>query len=404
MTERVLVVEDSKTYQRYLADQLSRLNIEMVLAQTLEQAHQVLAEDNDFLCALLDYCLPDGPNGEVIDLALSYHLRVIVITASFDEQRRQTVLDKGVLDYILKENMASVSYLLPFLNRLQRNKHHKALVVDDSAVVRSHLTALLEQQFIHTIEAEDGVQAIEILHAQPDITLVITDHHMPNKDGITMTVELRRQFDRTQLVILGLSSTDSGSITARFLKAGANDYLHKPFNQEEFYCRVNNLLDMKDSNDEMYRLANQDALTGLWNRRYLFQHADSSREQCNVAMLDVDYFKQVNDTYGHEGGDQALMMISSILRIYFPDHLVARVGGEEFCVIDYGDYNGFIQRLEHMRARVEKTPVPYDGKEIYLTISIGVTKTRRNIDTMISRADERLYQAKNAGRNRVIWQ
>lgn len=404
MAERVLVVEDSRAYQHYLADQLGRIDIEMILAKTLAEARQILSEDTNFLCAVLDYCLPDGMNGEVIDLVLSHQLRVIVITATFDEQRRQAVLDKGVLDYILKENMASVSYLLPLLNRLKGNKQHKALVVDDSLSVRSHLVQLLEHQFIETISAQDGEEAITLFEQNPDISLIIADHHMPNKDGITMTAELRRHYDRSQLVILGLSSTDSDSITARFLKAGANDYLKKPFNHEEFYCRINNLLDMKDSSDELFRLANQDALTGLWNRRYLFENADSDHEQCNVAMMDVDFFKKVNDHYGHDGGDQALIMISKILSIYFPDELVARVGGEEFCVVHYGDYDEFVQRLEHMRARVEKTPVPYCGDEISLTISIGATKARRNIDTMISRADERLYQAKNQGRNQVVYQ
>ncbi|MGR5542072.1 diguanylate cyclase, partial [Vibrio campbellii] len=108
----------------------------------------------------------------------------------------------------------------------------------------------------------------------------------------------------SQLAILGLSGSDDRTMTAQFLKAGANDFLYKPFNQEELFCRIHHLLEMKEAHLEMYRLANQDALTGLWNRRYLFnQSCPSSCSARSVAMLDIDFFKKVNDNYGHDAGD-----------------------------------------------------------------------------------------------------
>ncbi|MDF5058909.1 diguanylate cyclase, partial [Vibrio parahaemolyticus] len=172
----------------------------------------------------------------------------------------------------------------------------------------------------------------------PDITLVLTDHDMPVKDGITMVRELRRKWDKNQLAILGLSGSNSKTMTARFLKAGANDFLYKPFNQEEFFCRIHQLLDIKDATSELFKMANQDALTGLWNRRFLFEQPHVENAQRNIAMLDIDFFKQVNDTYGHEGGDAVLVMIANILKIYFPNDIVARLGGEEFCIQASGDY------------------------------------------------------------------
>jgi diguanylate cyclase (GGDEF)-like protein len=119
-------------------------------------------------------------------------------------------------------------------------------------------------------------------------------------------------------------------------------------------------------------------------------------------MLDIDFFKRVNDNYGHEGGDQALITISHIIAIYFKEDLAARFGGEEFCIVSYGDYDAFVQRLDSMRQRIEKTAIPYNGEEIRLTMSIGVTRAKRDIDTMIRIADERLYTAKETGRNQVI--
>lgn len=402
MNNRILVVEDSKSFRNHLNKQISQNNFQVTLAESVEGARKILEKDSNFLCAVLDFCLPDGQDGEVIDLALSYEMKVIVVTARFDDSIREAMLAKGVIDYILKDSYASVSYLLPLLTRLNRNKLHKALVVDDSATVRNYLTQLLEHQYIRTVQAENGVEALEILECDTDISLIITDNTMPKKDGITLTREIRLNYDRSQLVILGISTAKSKTVTAQFIKAGANDYLKKPFNQEEFYCRVQNLLTMKDINDDMFKLANQDYLTGLWNRRYLFDNADSHREQCNVSMLDIDFFKRINDEFGHEAGDQALITIGHIISIYFKDDLTARVGGEEFCIVNYGDYNEFIQRLDNMRHRIEKTAITYDGKEFNLTISIGATRALRDIDTMIRIADDRLYTAKVNGRNRIV--
>jgi PleD family two-component response regulator len=151
----------------------------------------------------LDYCLPDGPDGEVIDPVLSHKVRAIVLTAQFNENIRESVIAKGVLDYITKDSSASVSYLIPLLTRLMANHTHKALMVDDSVTVRNHVVYLLEHQYINTLQAKDGEQAIEILAQNPDITMIITDHDMPNKDSITMTREIRNQYDRNHLAIFG---------------------------------------------------------------------------------------------------------------------------------------------------------------------------------------------------------
>lgn len=402
LNNRILVVEDSRSFRKYLDDQISQNGMEVIQAETVAETEKILQEDTDFLCAVLDYCLPDGEDGEVIDMVLSYGLKVIVVTAHFEDSNRDIMLGKGVIDYILKDSHASVSYLLPLLNRLNRNKSHKALIVDDSSTIRRYIAQLLGHHYIRSIQAENAFEGMKLLNSNPDVTLLIVDNIMPEKDGISLVREVRQTYDRGQLAILGLSTTKSKTVTARFLKAGANDYLKKPFNQEEFYCRIESMLNMKDLTDDMFYMANQDALTGLWNRRYLFDHADTSHEQCNVAMMDIDFFKKINDQYGHEGGDQTLVMVSHIISIYFKNDLTARLGGEEFCIVNYGDYNAFVQRLDNLRQRIEKTPVPYHGEEIKLTISIGSTRARRDFDTMIRLADERLYQAKINGRNQVV--
>jgi diguanylate cyclase (GGDEF)-like protein len=399
-----LVVEDSRAYRNYLQQILTKAGYEVLAAESYDEAKSTLASQPELLCAVLDYCLPDAQDGEIIDLLLSHNQKVIVLTAMFQEDIREQMLAKGVLDYILKDSMASVSYLLPLIKRLTNNQQHKCLVVDDSMTVRHHVVQLLEHQYIQTLQAENGQQAIELIEQNPDITFILTDHDMPIKDGITMIRELRQNLDKNQLAILGISGSDDHTMTARFLKAGANDFLYKPFNQEEFFCRVHQILDMKEATTELFRMANQDALTGLWNRRFLFGQACDGCEKRNIAMLDIDFFKKVNDNYGHDGGDAALVMVANILKIYFPDDVIARFGGEEFCIQACGSYEDFVTRLEQMRQRVEKTPIPYQDKNIQVTISVGVASVEGDLDQQIKVADDRLYQAKGNGRNQTIYQ
>ncbi|HDM8067911.1 diguanylate cyclase [Vibrio harveyi] len=404
MSNKILVVEDSRAFNNYLQQILNQAGYEVLAAESYAEAQSILTSQPELLCAVLDYCLPDAQDGEIIDLVLSHQQKVIVLTAMLQDDAREKMLAKGVLDYILKDSMASVSYLLPLIKRLTNNQQHKCLVVDDSMTVRRHVVQLLEHQYIQTLQAENGQQAIEVIEKNPDITLVLTDHDMPIKDGITMIRELRQKLDKNQLAILGISGSDDHSMTARFLKAGANDFLYKPFNQEEFFCRVHQILDMKEATTDLFRMANQDSLTGLWNRRFLFGQTCDNDEQRNIAMLDIDFFKKVNDNYGHDGGDAALVMVANILKIYFPDDVIARFGGEEFCIQAYGSYDDFVTRLEQMRQRVEKTPIPYQDDQIQVTISVGVSNIKGNLDQQIKVADDRLYQAKGNGRNQTVSQ
>lgn len=403
---KILVVEDSRAFRKYLNIQLSQAGFQAVFAESRAQAHEILAREDDFLCSVLDYCLPDGPDGEIIDDVLNYGLQAIILTANFSEHIREKVLSKGVIDYLLKDSASSVSYLIPLLRRLQENSRHKALVVEDSKTVRTHLINLLERQNLQVIAAENGEQAIELLQQYTDISLIITDHDMPKKDGITMTREIRRNFDRNQLAILGLSGSSDRSMTARFLKAGANDFLYKPFNQEEFYCRIHHILNMKDTADKLYKMANQDALTGLWNRRYFFnQHGHATTaEHKNIAMLDIDFFKKVNDNYGHDGGDAVLVVIAKQLQHHFSDATVARFGGEEFCIQSNIDPTLFVSQLELVRLKIEQLTMAYNDTEINITMSIGVSFGNKSIDEMLSESDARLYSAKKNGRNQVVWQ
>jgi len=401
-SNNILIVEDSLTFRNYLHQQISNLGYEVISAESLAEARQILEKKTDFLCAVLDYCLPDGQDGEVIDLALDKQQRVIVLTAIFQDDLRERVLSKGVIDYILKESLVSISYLLPLIQRLTKNHQHKVLIVDDSSVVRKHIDQLLKQYYIQTLQAENGNQAIDILKENQDISLIITDHDMPEKDGISMIHEIRSDNSHSQLAILGISASDSKTLTARFLKAGANDFLYKPFHPEEFFCRIHQILQIKEANDALFIMANQDALTNLWNRRYLMEKANTGIKRRHIAMLDIDFFKKVNDTYGHDAGDITLVTVAHIMKVCFSDSLVARFGGEEFLIYSELPLSDFVIRLNKMRERLGNVSIPYHDQEITITISAGVSGIEGTLEEQIKDADEKLYQAKNSGRNKVI--
>lgn len=401
-SNNILIVEDSLTFRNYLHQQISSLGYEVISAESLAEARQILEKKTDFLCAVLDYCLPDGQDGEVIDLALDKQQRVIVLTAIFQDDLRERVLSKGVIDYILKESLVSISYLLPLIQRLTKNHQHKILIVDDSSVVRKHIDQLLKQYYIQTLQAENGNQAIDILKENQDISLIITDHDMPEKDGISMIHEIRADNSHSQLAILGISASDSKTLTARFLKAGANDFLYKPFHPEEFFCRIHQILQIKEANDALFIMANQDALTNLWNRRYLMEKANTGIKRRHIAMLDIDFFKKVNDTYGHDAGDITLVTVAHIMKVCFSDSLVARFGGEEFLIYSELPLSDFVIRLNKMREHLSNVSIPYHDQEITITISAGVSGIEGTLEEQIKDADEKLYQAKNSGRNKVI--
>ncbi len=402
VNKKILVVEDFLPFRKYLTQLLISDGYDVRSAENMAQANEILSQEQDFLCCILDYYLPDSYEGELIEHALSHNQKVIILTTSINPELRQQLLAKGVVDYLMKDSKASIAYLMPLVRRIDKNQHHKCLVVDDSITVRKHVVQLLERQYIDTVQATDGDQAIALLRSDPTISFVITDQDMPQKDGMTMIREIRNTWSKTQLPILGLSGRHDPTLTALFLKSGANDFLNKPFHPEEFYCRIHQILDMKEANTELYRMANQDALTQLWNRRYLFNHKGYDPLNSHVAMLDIDHFKKVNDTYGHDGGDVALVTVANILKLYFPHDLISRLGGEEFCIRTTTDFSSFYSRLEKLRQRIEATTIPFDEHTIRVTVSVGISNAQETLEDQLKVADVRLYLAKQSGRNMVV--
>ena len=244
----LLIVEDSPIQAKIIHQRFEAMTrFSLVVVHSLAEAQAAIEENREaFFAAVVDLNLPDAPNGETVDVCLRFALPCIVLAASFDEGLRQRMLEKRVVDYFLKGTVNDLEPLIMAVQRLRDNYSVTALVVDDSTTQRGVVKRMLAVQSIKALEAVDGVAALEVLAEHPDIRLVITDFNMPRMDGIQLVQEIRLKYKISELAVIGLSSVGSGPLTARFLKYGANDFLTKPFEAEEFYWRVNQTLNILD--------------------------------------------------------------------------------------------------------------------------------------------------------------
>ncbi len=208
------------------------------MADTLAQTKAILEQPGqEFFAALLDLNLPDAPDGEVVDLAISHKLPVIVLTSLIDAELRESIESKGVVDYVLKSRDA-VRQVLDIVERLERNQGVKILVTDDSGLQRRITRRYLERYGFTVFEAKNGIEALKLLKQEPEIMLVITDYEMPGMDGFELCTSIREETPKTRLAIIGVSSHSDPMLSVRLIKAGANDFLAKPFQREELYVRI----------------------------------------------------------------------------------------------------------------------------------------------------------------------
>ena len=312
----------------------------------------------------------------------------------------------------------------------------RILIVDDSNAVRVALReALLELPAVaEIIEAVDGIDALALLARTP-VDLILSDITMPRLDGFKFLSAVRNIPRLRDVMVIMLSALGESVDKVRGLTLGANDYVTKPFERAELLARVTVMLKMKElqeelqrkatalehANLELERLANQDGLTGLPNRRSFFarlevefQRARRFGNSLAVLMLDIDHFKNFNDSYGHQIGDEALRAVGAALsggvRTY---DCAGRYGGEEFiCYLPETLPADALLVAERLRKRVSAARVSVIGGngvpgDVGMTVSIGIAtwpdSPAERIDDLVAAADRALYQAKAGGRNRCVF-
>ncbi|WP_421362668.1 GGDEF domain-containing response regulator [Agrobacterium rosae] len=416
MQDKILLIEDSVALSILLKNKLADdTAAEIFHCESLKEASGLLTQHN-FTLALTGLTVADAPNGEILNLLEKHKVPTIVFTATVDERARQHYAEKKIIDYIVKDGRRTVDTVVKTVERILTNRQFSILVVDDAKAARSSLVEILTRQNFSVREAYSGAQALDILSGDSSIQLVITDYYMPDMDGYELTRLIRAKRSSEDIRIIGVSSSTDRMLSAHFLKAGASDFIYRPFVPEELQCRIDNNVETLKQLMRLRELAEKDHLTGLPNRRSFFEQADvllaalknsdGTIKSGAVAILDIDHFKQINDTFGHNAGDKALKKLSQLLSSFCgpQDHIVARIGGEEFAIflkgLDGEKAHAFCERL---RMEVESNGKALSGTDIALTISVGVVEveTGGSIDHQLTAADQLLYVAKANGRNQV---
>ena len=409
MQQKVLIIEDSSTSLALLKKLVERAGLKPVVATTLAEARHIFlhSDPEHYLCAIVDYHLPDAPNGEAIDYAIESFIPTIVSTGKLDADTRNRVLAKDVVDYIPKENAQVFDYLMRLLSRLEKNKGIEVIVADPKRQNRTAMAALLRRHNFITLECATTEDVETLLGKHPNVKLLLIDSEIKGELATQFVAHLRKTYSKETLAILGLSADENNLLSARFIKSGANDFVKKPFCHEELLCRITLNIDLIEKVETIRRTANTDYLTGLPNRRHFFYTVDQYQQaplsHQSVALIDLDHFKRINDTYGHDAGDAVLKAVARRIASHCADLVVSRFGGEEFCVyLPDLPSEAAIERIEALRQHIASKPVNFKDQMLPVTASIGLTTaSSTNVNEMLTRADKLLYQAKTGGRNQV---
>jgi two-component system cell cycle response regulator len=293
-------------------------------------------------------------------------------------------------------------------------------IVDDDAAIRRLVRLFLTRAGYDTIECTTGAEAREALNSQP-WDLVILDRRLPDLDGVVLAHELKSNPEMRIRYIIMLTGEDEQEDKVEGLELGADDYITKPFQYPELLARIRagkRIVDLQkeltETNKRLELLSITDGLTKLHNHRYFqdelaraFEESQRYQRPLSLAMIDIDFFKKINDTYGHAVGDDVLKYAARLYRTSVRStDLVARYGGEEFAVMmPETALDDAIAFAEKIRTMVEQSPMETQAGNVPVTISIGVASvphTRiHSAKELIIAADKALYRAKRSGRNQV---
>jgi len=412
--KKVLIVDDSQMLLSMFENELQNYEkADIIYAQSHKEAMRAIREvQGNIHAAILDYNLPDAPKGEVIALANSHNIPTVVLTGTLDKNVRDIILKRNVVDFILKDDASSVLLAINAVNKILKRYDTTILVADDSKLARELIKMSLETVHLNILEAENGKQALEMINDEKNnITLLITDYQMPEMDGVDLTFTLRKKYTKAQLGIIAISAAEDEETISKFLKFGANDFINKPPVPNEVITTVSSNLELLNMFEQIQDMANKDFLTGAYNRRYFFEAGDAiflkarrKEQPLTVIMLDIDNFKNINDTHGHDVGDFAIKEIKRILDENLrASDLFARFGGEEFCILLEDITRANAEKLfEKIRKKFEENIIDVNGTTLSYTVSFGgAYGMAGSLDEMVALADKALYYSKENGRNKV---
>lgn len=456
MTARVLVVDDLEPNVKLLEAKLRAEYFDVVTAFSGQEAiEKAKSEQPDII--LLDVMMPGMDGFEACRIIKrtpeTHHIPVVMVTALEQQADRVAGLEAGADDFLTKpvEDVAlfarvrSLSRLkvmtdelrlrhatgkglgvvedIDLDSMLEGEEKPRVLIIDDQPDQAERLSGYLSDKFLTTVEPDPEIALARVRSA--DFDLVIVNMSIEKTDPLRLCSSIK-SFEETRLTpLLAIVRQGDTRKLVRALDIGVNDYLTRPVDKNEMIARVSTQIKRKRHIDHLrssfqasLEMAVTDQLTGLYNRRYLASHLTAMFNRAfwtgrplSVMILDIDHFKQINDTYGHDAGDKVIQAFADRVRASVRGmDLACRYGGEEFLVA-MPDTEKREARLvaERLREEIASQKIVINGgrDELNVTCSIGISSTEdgKKEDTaqkLIKRADQALYEAKTHGRNRVV--
>jgi two-component system cell cycle response regulator len=451
MTARVLIVDDILSNVKLLEAKLTAEYFEVVTASNGEQAlARIAAEMPDIV--LLDVMMPGMDGFEVCRRIKANpktaHIPIVMVTALDQPSDRVTGLDAGADDFLTKpvddtalfarvRSLVRLKMMTDELRMREETGQNMGLVDSGQSLVESDPSGrilIVDDRpesiawFRTALEPKNQVASVEsfdeaLVRARgDDFDLIVVSLGIRSFDGLRLCSHLRSLPEARNAPVLVLVSEGETRKLAQALDMGVNDYLMRPVDRNELLARVRTQLRKKHHADRLrhnvqlsLEMAITDQLTGLHNRRYMARHLDTLMKNAgpnkpiSFLVMDIDFFKSVNDTHGHDAGDEVLREFASRIAANVRGiDLACRYGGEEFVVVMPDTDTTFAYTVaERLRQSVESAPFPLTRApgSIRVTVSIGLACSTGVPDTaenLLHRADQALYRAKREGRNRVI--
>jgi two-component system, cell cycle response regulator len=453
MSARILVVDDVPANVKLLEARLLAEYFDVVTACNGAEA-LALCERAECDIVLLDVMMPELDGLEVCrqlkSNPLTHHIPVVMVTALDQPSDRVRGLEAGADDFLTKpvtdialvSRVRSLARLKMMTDELrmravtskeiglqnpereavmETGRNGRALIVDDRPSSYERLAATLSVE--HTVDVEVNPSEALFRAAESDYDLIIVSLALKDFDGLRLCSQIRSLERTRNIPILAIAEADNTAQLVRGLEIGVNDYLLRPVDRNEMLARARTQIKkrryterLRDNVQTSIELAITDGLTGLFNRRYMETHLGMLVEQSaergkpiTVLVLDIDYFKAINDSYGHDAGDDVLREFALRMRKATRNiDLACRYGGEEFVIVmPETDMAVATMVAERLRRRIASEPfaIQQGARHLEVTISIGIAALSAaddNAATILKRADRALYRAKRDGRNRVV--
>lgn len=421
----VLVIDPSRSYRQILCSVLRSNGFNPVAASGCQEA-LATCRNNNLRLICMAVVLDDGDSfdlvGDIRSISQSAAVPILMLTSNYSHEVKKRAFILGVTEVFRKDDFTNFEfYLAQFSAQLlsAQPTPGKILYAEDDDSAAQTTTAMLRQQQHEVVRVASGEEALLAL-AEQDYDLVLTDILLRGElSGTSLVRAIRRHTtaEKQRIPVVAISSFSDNARRMELFRSGINDYVQQPFLNEELLARVNTLIRgqqlLRQSEAQQKRLAEialVDQLSGLYNRHFLLEVIPTRMAQAKrqshpicLIMIDIDFFKRVNDTHGHDVGDEIIKAVAGELKASCREEdIVGRYGGEEFVMLlDHCDGKQAKIKAESIR----KSIAALNPSGIAVSASFGISTMQANSDdfaSMFKRADECVYKAKEAGRNCVV--